>query len=201
MDYPVAGFPKLVVDGLSIDGQAVRGGLADHPQQGIFRKSAFCFGIATADVGVNACEPDLLAVLRVAIIRLAEAIGHENLSIVPGMQTKHPAALVERHRLAKHSHTRITPGIRELLETERIKPIRSGHDDARHRIPHAKKLHGRPTNGNDPRKLRGTVTLRPRTGFYHCVAGRLCGAIELAELGRLLISGKGRPSEILLLRR
>jgi hypothetical protein len=52
--------------------------------------------VTATNVGVDACKPHLLNVLWITVIRFAEAIVHEGLRVVPAMQTKHPAALIER---------------------------------------------------------------------------------------------------------
>ena len=55
--------PAEMVDHGTIDTKPGGSGLLDHPQQWIFRKTALCFRIAAADVGVHAGKPYLADVL------------------------------------------------------------------------------------------------------------------------------------------
>src|SRR4051812_26436007 len=98
---------------------------------------------------MHAGEPDLLNILRFAVIRLAKPIVHERLAFIPCVQPKHPAALIERDRVPKDLYTWITPRVWKLLKAERVKAVGPGHDHARYGVPHAKKLNRRPPYGND----------------------------------------------------
>jgi len=66
--------PRELIDCLRVEGQTVCSGLIDHPQQRKFGQLALPLRVAAADVGMHAREPDLLAVLRIAIVGFAEAV-------------------------------------------------------------------------------------------------------------------------------
>src|ERR1700692_438192 len=92
------------------------GGLLDHPVEREFRKTAFFFRIAAADIGVHAGEPDLLDVLSDSRRVFVKRIGDEVLRLLPPVEPERATALVDRHGVAKDFNTGIPESVRPVLE-------------------------------------------------------------------------------------
>ncbi len=196
--------PGELIDGAWIDLKATGHRLIDHPEQRIFRKSALGFGIAAADIGMDAGEPHLLDILRLGIA-IVEAVMSEGLRRVPFFQPKHAAPLVDRNRLAENLHARILQGVGELFQARPVKPVRPRHDHARDRVPDADEMDGRPACRENSRELRRLVAFGCGEGTIGIAGvgqlGQVEAAATLAVGGKLLVGGEAASCEIGLLRR
>ena len=153
---------------------------------------------------MHAGEPDLQDVLRLRI-GVVEAIGLEDLRLVPFLQAKHAAPLVDRDRLAECFHAGILQCVGELFQARQIQPVGPRHDHARHRVPHADKTDGRPARRQDARELRRLVVFRRRQRSLG-IAGigdllEIEAEAVLAVAGKLLVGSEPAAGEIGLLRR
>lgn len=188
--------PGELVDGGGVDLEPGFDRLLDHPQQRIFRQPRFDLGVAAADIGMDAGEPDLPNVLRLRACGI-EAVERKGLRLVPLFQAEHRAPLVDRDRLPEGLDARILQRPGQLLEARPVEPIRPRHDHAGHRIPDPDETNQRPPRRGDARELRGLVFL---------VGGRRFAAVGerlqldpqalLSVRGKLLVGGEAAAGEI-----
>ena len=87
-----------------VDQQAQGHRLSDHPGQRDLGQRGFFFRVPAADVGVDSCEPDLLAI-RLLVWLWEEQIGQEEV-----------AALVDGEGVAEVDDGRVDGRVREGLE-------------------------------------------------------------------------------------
>src|SRR5260221_9026213 len=110
---------------------------------------------------MHAGEPYLLDVLRFGMC-VVEAVELEGLRLVPLLQAKHRAPLVDRDRLPERLDARIFQRVGELLETRPIEAIRPRHDHAGDGVPDPDETYQRPPRRGDARELRRLVVFRGR---------------------------------------
>src|SRR4051794_21126508 len=96
--------PGQLIDRLGVKGKAMLSCLVNHPKQKKFGKATFQFGVSTTNIGVHSRKPNLLYVLWLVIVCLAEAIAPVCLWFIPAMKSEHSATLIERDCLPKDPH-------------------------------------------------------------------------------------------------
>src|SRR4249919_3542503 len=99
--------------------QPLRDGLVHHPLKGIFCCTALCLRIAASNVGMHSRKPDLLDILRWALARI-KRIELKTLRFYPTVNTKHTSPFVDRDRLTKYFHIRVSFCVWQLFKAGNV---------------------------------------------------------------------------------